>query len=191
MGLQFVFGGSGAGKSTTVYEKLIAQSMRHPGKNYLVMVPDQFTMYTQKQLCMMHPRGGIMNIDVLSFSRMIYRIAEEVGRKERVVLDDTGKNLVLRRVAMEKEQELVLLKEKVRRPGYIHEVKSMISEFYQYDIGPDDLDEMMAQAQGRGTLKYKSICLNLCFGYSDRSRIVCLFIPAFGREERRVGKREL
>ncbi|MBO5242320.1 MAG: hypothetical protein J6B19_06550, partial [Lachnospiraceae bacterium] len=112
MGLQFVFGGSGAGKSTTVYEKVIAQSMQHPEKNYLIMVPDQFTMYTQKQLCMMHPRGGIMNVDVLSFSRMIYRIAEEVGRKERVVLDDTGKNLVLRRVAMEKEQQLVLLKEK-------------------------------------------------------------------------------
>lgn len=155
MGLQFVFGGSGAGKSTTVYEKVIAQSMRHPEKNYLIMVPDQFTMSTQKQLCMMHPRGGIMNVDVLSFSRMIYRIAEEVGRKERVVLDDTGKNLVLRRVAMEKQQHLVLLKEKVKRPGYIHEVKSMISEFYQYDIGPDDLDEMIAQAQGKGALTYK------------------------------------
>ena len=155
MGLQFVFGGSGAGKSTTVYEKVIAQSMLHPEKNYLIMVPDQFTMSTQKQLCMMHPRGGIMNVDVLSFSRMIYRIAEEVGRKERVVLDDTGKNLVLRRVAMEKQQHLVLLKEKVKRPGYIHEVKSMISEFYQYDIGPDDLDEMIAQAQGKGALTYK------------------------------------
>ena len=70
MGLQFVFGGSGAGKSTTVYEKVIAQSMQHPEKNYLIMVPDQFTMYTQKQLCMMHPRGGIMNVDVLSFGRI-------------------------------------------------------------------------------------------------------------------------
>ncbi len=155
MGLQFVFGGSGAGKSTTVYEKVIAQSMQHPEKNYLIMVPDQFTMYTQKHLCMMHPRGGIMNIDVLSFSRMIHRIAEEVGRKERVVLDDTGKNLVLRRVAMEKEKELVLLAEKVKRPGYIHEVKSMISEFYQYDIGPADLEEMILQAQGKGSLAYK------------------------------------
>lgn len=155
MGLQFVFGGSGAGKSTIVYEKVIAQSMAHPEKNYLIMVPDQFTMYTQKQLCMMHPRGGIMNIDVLSFSRMIHRVAEEVGRKERVVLDDTGKNLILRRVAMEKEEELVLLKEKVKRPGYIHEVKSMISEFYQYDIKSGDIDDMIAQAQSKGALAYK------------------------------------
>lgn len=155
MGLQFVFGGSGAGKSTTVYEKVVRQSMEHPEKNYLIMVPDQFTMYTQKQLCMMHPRGGIMNIDVLSFSRLIHRVAEEVGRKERVILDDTGKNLILRRVAIEKEDQLVLLRDKVRRPGYIHEVKSVISEFYQYDIGPKDMDEMIAQAQEKGALAYK------------------------------------
>ena len=155
MGLQFVFGGSGAGKSTTVYRKVIRQSMEHPEKNYLIMVPDQFTMSTQKELCMMHPRGGIMNIDVLSFSRLIHRIAEEVGRKERAVLDDTGKNLVLRRVAIEKEEQLVLLKEKVKRPGYIHEVKSVISEFYQYDIGPEDMEEMIVQAGTRGALAYK------------------------------------
>lgn len=155
MGLQFVFGGSGAGKSTTVYEKIIRQSTEHPEKNYLIMVPDQFTMYTQKQLCMMHPRGGIMNIEVLSFSRLIYRIAEEVGRKERVILDDTGKNLILRRVAIEKENQLLVLKDKVKRPGYIHEVKSVISEFYQYDIGLEDIDDMIEQSENKGALAYK------------------------------------
>lgn len=164
MGLQFVFGGSGAGKSTLVYEKLIRQSMEHPRDKYFVMVPDQFTMYTQKELCLMHPRGGIMNIDVLSFSRLIHRISEEVGRKERAVLDDTGKNLVLRRVAMEKENELVLLKEKVKKPGYIHEVKSVISEFYQYDIHAEDIAEMAEQAEGKGALAYKMKELGILYG---------------------------
>lgn len=155
MGLQFVFGGSGAGKSTMVYEKVIRQSMRNPQQNFIVMVPDQFTMYTQKQLCLMHPRGGIMNIDVLSFSRLIHRVADEVGQKERVVLDDTGKNLILRKVAQQEEKKLVLLKDKLKRPGYIHEVKSMISEFYQYDIHGKDLEEMIEQAEGNGTLAWK------------------------------------
>lgn len=189
MGLQFVFGGSGAGKSTKVYEKVIRQSMEHPDKKFFVMVPDQFTMYTQKQLCMMHPRGGIMNIDVLSFSRLIHRVAEEVGSKERVILDDTGKNLVLRRVAMEQEEQLVLLKEKVKRPGYIHEVKSMISEFYQYDISSKDMDEMIAQAQSKGSLAYKMHDLKVLydgFGQYIRDKFItteesldelCLMIP--------------
>lgn len=168
MGLQFVFGGSGAGKSTTVYKKVIHQATEHPEKKYFIMVPDQFTMYTQKQLCMMHPNGGIMNIEVLSFSRLIYRIAEEVGRKERVILDDTGKNLILRRVAIEKESDLVVLKDKVKRPGYIHEVKSVISEFYQYDIDLADVDDMIKQSENRGVLAYKLADLKELYkGFSE------------------------
>ena len=88
MGLQFVFGGSGSGKSTLVFQKVIEQSQQDMAKHFFLMVPDQFTMYTQKEICEMHPRGGIMNIDVLSFSRLIHRIADEVGQKERVMLDD-------------------------------------------------------------------------------------------------------
>ena len=74
MGLQFVFGGSGSGKSTLVFQKVIEQSQQDMAKHFFLMVPDQFTMYTQKEICEMHPRGGIMNIDVLSFSRLIHRI---------------------------------------------------------------------------------------------------------------------
>ena len=38
-----------------------------------------------------------MNIDVLSFSRLSHRIMEEVGEEGGIMLDDTGKNLILRR----------------------------------------------------------------------------------------------
>ena len=68
--LQFILGNSGAGKSHYLYEKIIQESMKHPEINYLVIVPEQFTMQTQQDLCAMHPNHGIMNIDVLSFGRM-------------------------------------------------------------------------------------------------------------------------
>ena len=48
MGLQFVFGGSGSGKSTLVFQKVIEQSQQDMAKHFFLMVPDQFTMYTQK-----------------------------------------------------------------------------------------------------------------------------------------------
>lgn len=168
MGLQFLYGGSGAGKSTRIFEKVIKQSVRQPEKNFYLMVPDQFTMYTEKELCRMHPCGGTMNISVLSFSRMIYRVADEVGRKERTVLDDTGKNLILRTVAARKEEELFFLKEKLKRPGYIHEVKSMLSEFYQYDIHPKDLEDMIGETEGKGLLPWKLRDLKVLYeGFSD------------------------
>ena len=77
MSLQFIMGNSGAGKSRYAYEKILAEAARHPEKNYLIVVPEQFTMQTQKDLCMAHPRGGIMNIDVLSFGRLAHRVFEE------------------------------------------------------------------------------------------------------------------
>lgn len=79
MPLHFIFGASGAGKSHYIYQKIIQESMEHPGKQYLVLVPEQFTMQTQKELVMMHPRKGILNIDVLSFERLAYRCWRRPG----------------------------------------------------------------------------------------------------------------
>ena len=155
MSLRFYFGGSGAGKSTKLYNELIERSMKEPRRNFLIVVPDQFTMQTQKELVTMHERGGIMNIDVLSFGRLSHRIFEEVGGNETPVLDDTGKSLVLRKVAANLKDELPVLGGNLDRQGYIHEVKSAISEFMQYGIAPDDVQELIAYAEKRGALKAK------------------------------------
>ena len=76
MSLQFIFGPSGSGKSYHLYRHIIEESIRHPDQNYIVLVPEQFTMQTQKDLVDMHPRHGIMNIDILSFGRLAYRVFE-------------------------------------------------------------------------------------------------------------------
>ena len=143
MSLQFIFGNSGSGKSHRLYKSIIEDSVRHPEKNYLVLVPEQFTMQTQKDLCLMHPRGGIMNIDVLSFGRLAHRVFEEVGRDNLPVLDDEGKNLVLRKIAGNFEEELTVLKGNLKKQGYISEVKSVISEFTQYGVDTERIDAIM------------------------------------------------
>ena len=84
-------------------------------------------MHTQQDLCLLHPHGGIINIDVLSFGRLAHRIFEEMGQDDRPVLDDEGKNLVLRRIAGNFEDELTVLKGNLKKQGYISEVKSVIS----------------------------------------------------------------
>ena len=135
MALQLILGNSGAGKSYYRLQKIIKASMEHPEKQYLIIVPEQFTMQTQKDLVMMHPRHGIMNIDVLSFERLAHRVFHEVGGEHRKILEDTGKNLILRRLAEEKKEELTLLGKNLKRLGYISEIKSLISEFTQYNFG--------------------------------------------------------
>lgn len=155
MPLHFILGASGAGKSYYIYQKIITDSMEHPDKQYLVLVPEQFTMQTQKELVMMHPRKGIMNIDVLSFERLAYRVLEETGESCARVLEETGKSLVLRKVAQEKKKELKILGGKMKKQGYISQMKSMVSELKQYEITNEDMDIMLEYAKNKPELYYK------------------------------------
>lgn len=155
MGLQFYFGGSGAGKSRQLHKDIVAWAGKKPACNFLFLVPDQFTMQTQVDLVNASERGGIMNIDVLSFGRLAHRIFEETGYGNKPVLDDTGKSLVLRKVAAELANKMPIIGKNLNKIGYIHEVKSAISEFMQYGINAGQVEELAEFARGRGALYYK------------------------------------
>lgn len=155
MGLRFIIGASGAGKSETIFNEIMQRAREDIHTNFLAIVPDQFTMQTQKDLCRMSPTGGIMNIDVLSFGRLAHRVFEEVGGDSKEVLDDTGKSLILCRVASQVEGNLSALSTNIKKMGYIHEVKSVISEFMQYGIGDEEIDKLMEYSHKKEALRYK------------------------------------
>ena len=56
MTYRFCFGASGSGKSTCLHQEIIQRSMRsmESGDNtqYLVLVPEQYSMQTQKEMIM-------------------------------------------------------------------------------------------------------------------------------------------
>ena len=163
MALQFIFGNSGSGKSHLLYQRMIDESRQHPEQNYMVIVPEQFTMQTQKDLVMLHPDRGIMNIDVLSFARLAHRIFEEVGADRRSVLTETGKNLMLRRVAAEQKDRLQVLGGRMNRPGYVSEVKSLLSELMQYEVTDFEMQQMMEFAEKKPLLHAKLGDLRLLY----------------------------
>ena len=155
MSLQFYFGASGSGKSQKLHKDIIWAAEQNPKTDYLLIVPDQFTMQTQMDLVVEHPRHVIMNIDVLSFGRLTHRILEEVGYEDVPVLDDTGKSLVLRNVAGQCRDRLQVMGAHLHKIGYIHEIKSAISEFMQYGIGLKEMEKLTEYARSRGALYYK------------------------------------
>ncbi|MDE7250818.1 MAG: helicase-exonuclease AddAB subunit AddB, partial [Lachnospiraceae bacterium] len=155
MGLRFCFGGSGSGKSRKLHELITEWAQREPERNFLFLVPDQFTMQTQVDLVNESRCGGIMNIDVLSFGRLAHRIFEETGYGSKPVLDDTGKSLVLRKVASELKDKMPVIGKNLNKIGYIHEVKSAVSEFMQYGISVEQAGELAEYAKERGALHRK------------------------------------
>lgn len=148
MSIGFVFGAAGSGKSTYVQDYLIEQSQKSPKENFLLIVPDQFTMQTQMDIVKRHPNGGILNIDVLSFGRLSYRVFSVAGKPEVPVLDDTGKSLILRKVAASVADKMPFLGRNLNKVGFIHEIKSSISEFMQYGLSVKDIENISGKVHG-------------------------------------------
>lgn len=163
MSLQFIFGNPGSGKSTFLYEKVLKEAEKYPNKNYLVLVPEQFTMQTQRELVRLQTHHAIMNVDVLSFARLAYRVFDELGKQNLLVLEETGKNLVLRKIAGQKKNELNVLGGNLNKMGYISEVKSLISELTQYNISPQALDSFLQTETISEALRLKMQDISLMY----------------------------
>ena len=73
MSLQLILGSSGVGKSYYSFTKIIEESRKNPEKNYLVIVPEQFTMQTQKELVSLHP-------DNMAAGPASYGMTDTMGR---------------------------------------------------------------------------------------------------------------
>lgn len=156
MSLTLVTGGAGSGKTEYIYKKIIDWSINEPGRQFFVIVPEQATMQAQKDIVRLHPRHGTMNIDIVSFERLAYRIFSELSLPQPEILDDTGKTMVLRKLAGEKRKELAIFSSHLNQTGFIDEVKSMLSEFYQYGVTPELLKDQM-QKDGVGQVLMRKL----------------------------------
>ena len=151
MALQFITGASGSGKSTELYTRIRKEAAKNPDTQYFFLVPDQFTLETQRTLVEQNDGKGILNIDVLSFHRLAYRAFEEIPAMRKTVLEDMGKMMLLRKVFTEQKKNLLYFKRGLHRIGFLDECKSFLCELAQYAISDDDFETMLS-AVGKDSL---------------------------------------
>ena len=163
MSLRFILGPSGSGKTRYLYEEIIRGSMEDPREMFLLLVPEQYTMQAQKELIELHPRHGLTNVDVLSFNRLAYRVFEDLAVETLTVLDDMGKSMILRKILSAKKKELHYYRRHLGQIGFVDQVKSLLSELYQYGVTPVLLNELEGKAE-QPILKEKLKDLSAIFG---------------------------
>ncbi len=156
MALKVMIGRSGSGKSTALYKYIIEESLKNPTVNYLLITPDQFTLDTQKNVIGMHPCHGTMNIDILSFHRLAYKIFEELAAEPGVILEDLGKSMVIQKILGKRKKDLPLFGSNRDKMGFIDEMKSLFSELYQYGITQESLKKQL-EKQKPGTLLFQKL----------------------------------
>ncbi|MBE5943421.1 MAG: hypothetical protein E7258_00715 [Lachnospiraceae bacterium] len=168
MSLQFILGPSGAGKSHYIYNKIINDSMTNPETNYILLVPEQYSLALQRKMVTLHPRGGSMNIDVIGFNRLSYRIFDELNIKPGKVLEDFGKTMLIRQVAGEVKEQLSVFSNNLDKSGFIDEVKSIMSEIYQYNLDMQSMEQTIERIKETGDKLL-----------ADKLHDICIIIKAF------------
>lgn len=143
MGVQFVLGPAGSGKTEYIIKKLIDESMEHVDLNYLYIVPEQFSMEAQRDIVTRHPRHGSMNIDAIGLNRLAYRVFDELSMNPGQVLEDFGKSMLVKKILMDNKQDLLVYGSYMDKMGFVDEMKSMMSELFQYAVDREDIDHAM------------------------------------------------
>lgn len=155
MAVQFILGSSGAGKSHRLYKILTDRAEQNRNREYIAIVPEQYSMESQKEIINIHNNHGAFNTEVVSFHRLALGVFDEIGLENAKVMDDMGKTLILRRVLEDCKKELKIYPKKISMPGFVDKMKSTISELEQYNIDAEVLLKMIESSDKRPSLKYK------------------------------------
>ena len=140
MGLRFVFGRAGSGKSTVCLEEIRSELRIRPwGAPLILLVPEQATYQMEVTLANTPDLGGSLRAQVLSFRRLGWRVFSETGGGQKVLIGATGKRMLLRRILLKHRLHLKAFARSATRPGMADLLAQAIGEFKTYRITSDDL----------------------------------------------------
>ena len=115
------------------------------GGKALVIVPDQYTLETEKKAFSVLQSDGLMDLQIMSFSRMAAKMTEGSGAR---YIDDLGRTMLLRKVISAHRGELTVFRPPSGRSEFVRMMGSMIQEFKQFETDPEKIEEAAESASG-------------------------------------------
>lgn len=146
MGLRFVLGRAGTGKSTLCLEEIRTELRIKPwGAALILLVPEQATYQMEGTLANTPDLGGTLRAQVLSFQRLGWRVFSEIGGGQKVLIGAMGKRMLLRRILLKHRLQFKAFARSATRPGMADLIAQAIGEFKTYRISPEDLRSVKNQ----------------------------------------------
>ncbi len=155
MSVQLILGASGTGKTEYIYQQIIRTSMQEGHPPVLFILPEQANLAAEQDMVRLHPNGGSMDVSILSFTRLAFQVFDELNVHTEDLLDDYGKSMLVMKVMKEHQQELPYYGSMLKKNGFVQEVKSILSEFYQYQVTDQALGEVIGQLDPSESLYHK------------------------------------
>ncbi|QXM06535.1 helicase-exonuclease AddAB subunit AddB [Crassaminicella indica] len=137
--IRYIFGRAGTGKTYKILEEIKKRLEEHVQHKLILIVPEQFTLQAERDLIEKLDLPGIIDVEVLSFTRLAHKVLNEVGGITRIHINEQGKNMVLRKIIDEAEKSLSIYKKASQQDGFVAMFNDLLCELKQHDIYPLDL----------------------------------------------------
>ncbi len=134
MKLNIVYGRSGTGKSEYIYKDI---TKKIGTKNIFLIVPEQCNLSAEKKLFEISQKNCLIDVEVLTLSRMAYRVANEIGGIN-CHLSKAGKDMLIFDLISKEKSNLNFLGKSEKN---IDIVNRMFTEFKKHNIGVQDLKQ--------------------------------------------------
>ena len=142
MGVRIIYGRPGSGKSEFCFSE-IANLIEKEKKIYMI-TPEQFSFTAEKKLMNAVDNGAVINAEVITLSRMAYRVLNEVGGANKTHLSKCGKAMLIYSVLTQYKKELKFLG---KSDENIDLSMTAITEFKKHGITIEDLQEEKKKIQ--------------------------------------------
>ena len=143
-----IYGKSGTGKSEYIFKDIDSKIDKY--RNIYIVVPEQSNLTSERKFFEITGRKSMLNVEVLTLSRMAYRISNELGT-ENVHLSKTGKSMLIYDLLNKNKKSLNFLGKSDKN---IDVVDKMFTELKKHNITLADLKNLNLED------KYTSLKLN-------------------------------
>lgn len=149
MSFRFIYGRAGSGKSYYCFQDIKRKIEESDDKKLILLVPEQFSFQSEKNLINYIGEKAVSRAEVLSFKRMAYRVFNEVGGITHKYMDDAGKNMLLYSILNELSGELKIFNNAVNKNGFVSILSDIITEFKRYNLPPEMIKEYLDGSEER------------------------------------------
>jgi len=141
MNLNYILGESRSGKSRWIYNQ-IKKDLSNKDRNLILIVPEQITYEKERELIDFLEVNGIMKVQILSFTRLEYKVLEEVGGIKEKEIDDYGKIMLLREIFEKNKKDLKVFGRSYKKEGFLKNFNGLIKEFKENGLQLNVLEKI-------------------------------------------------
>ena len=135
MGLKIIYGKSGTGKSTYIFNE-IAKKIENGNRKIYVITPEQFSFTAEKKLLDSISTPSVISAEVLTFNRMAYRVLKETGNANISNLTSSGKSMIIYDILSEQKDNLKFIGKTAEN---VELIGTQITEFKKHGITVENL----------------------------------------------------